>query len=155
MAQLPSVFRAQDHESMDDFSPIPADSYMVEIVKSEIKDTKAGDGKRLVMQAKVMSGDYKGRLLFIGLNIINPNPTAVEMAHKELKSITDAVGKGNSEITDSQMLHAIPFMVDVVIKPATDSWPEQNQIKKYYEVEGGAPAGDVADGNPFADEDDD
>lgn len=153
MAQLPSVFRAQDHDSMDDFSPIPADDYLVEIVKSEIKDTKAGDGKRLVMQAKVIGGDYNGRILFIGLNIVNPNPTAVEMAHKELKSIAVACGKGDGTISDSQELHAIPFMCKVVVKPATDQWPEQNQIKGYWEVEGGAVGGEVVEGNPFGDDD--
>jgi len=149
MAQLPSVFRAQDHDSMDDFSPIPAGEYDVEIVKSEIKDTKAGDGKRLLLQFKVLNGEYKGRIVFNGLNIVNPNPTAVEISMKELRSICDAVGK--AQVSDSAELHAIPLKIVVAIKPADANWPEQNVIKKYMTIDGADSA--VADeGNPFDDD---
>lgn len=153
MALLPSVFRAQDHDSMDDFSPIPAGEYITQIVKSEVKDTKAGNGgKRLVLQEKVMEGDYAGRLVFVGLNIVNQNPVAMEIANKELKSICEACGKGNHELQDSAELHMIPHKITVAIKPADANWPEQNIVKKYEALEGTA-AASAKDSNPFAEED--
>lgn len=149
MAQLPSVFRAQDHEAMDDFTPIPANEYISQIVKSEVKDTKNKDGKRLVMQEKILEGEYKGRIVFIGLNIINPNSTAVEIAHKELRSICDACGK--AVVENSEELHMIPHKITVGIRPANANYPEQNVIKKYEALDGSAAAASDGD-NPFGDE---
>lgn len=152
MALLPSVFRAQDHDSMDDFTPIPAGEYVTQIVKSEVKDTKNKDGKRLVLQEKILEGDYAGRLVFVGLNIVNKNPIAMEIANKELKSICIACGKGEREIQDSAELHMIPHKITVAIKPADQNWPEQNVIKKYESLDETVQAS-AKDSNPFAEED--
>ena len=50
MAMLPSVFNTDDHEEMTGFEPLPVGVYLAEIVKSELKDTKAKDGKYLSLQ---------------------------------------------------------------------------------------------------------
>ena len=81
MAKL--TFNTASKEEMDDFSVVPVGDYNVQIVKSDIKDTKAGDGKRLNFQFKILDGKFKGRILFVGLNIQNPNPQAVEISLKE------------------------------------------------------------------------
>ncbi len=97
MAMLPKVFNSDEFEPMTDFSPIPEGWYQLEIVKSEIVPTKAKTGKRLNMQAKVIDGTedenkYEGRVIFIGLNLENPNAQAVEISLRELRSICDATG---------------------------------------------------------------
>ena len=150
MAQLPSAFNAGQHDKMEDFTPIPeGERVPVMIVKSEIKDTKAGDGKRLLLWQKVQSGEYKGKTVFIGLNIVNPNPTAVEIAQKELASICEACGKVT--ITDSQELHGIQFFATVGVEEQ-DGYPPRNFVKKYESVN--AAIGDARaakpKGNPFA-----
>lgn len=146
MAQLPQAFNAEEID--DDFDVIPKNNYTVEIVSSEMKVTKAGTGKYLSLQLKVIKGDFKGKVLFDLLNLVNPNETAEEIAKRTLKRICDAVGK--KRITDSKVLHDIPMIAKVDIEPATDSWPAKNIIKNYSAIPGAMPHSDR--GNPFGDD---
>ncbi len=157
---LPTVFHAHEHETMDDYSAIPvADekgvkiNFTGQIVKSEVVKTKAAlddnanCGRRLNMQVKILEGDHVDRVIFIGLNVANPNPVAVEISMKELRSISDACGVG--EVVDSQQLHMIPFGFNMKIVPATEKYPEKNEISKYWALEG---TGLAAASDPFGDD---
>jgi hypothetical protein len=126
---LPDVFNAKDNEKMGGFDPIPAGWYLVEITKSEMKDTSAGTGRYLTCQLKVLEGEYEGRYLFNLMNLVNPNSTAVEIAQKELASMCEACEL--DEIEDSTELHGIPMAVRVVIKPESGGYPPKNEIKAY------------------------
>ena len=160
MAQLPKVFRAQDHDSMDDFSPLPVDkatgksTYNMQIVKSELKNTKnhtpENPGQRLVLTFKVIDGDYAGKIAWNGLNIVNPNPTAVEISMKELTSICEACGKASIE--NSEELHMIPMKVTLGMKAADANWPEQNIFKKYEPIGGTTAVASDTGSNPFEDD---
>lgn len=127
-------FSTSGQAEMDDFSVVPVGDYNAQIVKSELKDTKAGDGKRLNFQFKILDGEFKGRILFVGLNVQNPNPTAVEISMKELTSICKACKK--EAVEDSGELHNIPLKISVKIKPASGNYAEQNQIIKYMPYDG-------------------
>lgn len=144
MAQLPEVFNTDDHEEMKGFEPLPIGVYTVAIIKSEMNDTKAGDGKYLSLQFKVLEGEHAKRYVFTNLNLINPSQEAVEIAQRELKSICVACGI-EGELEDSVDLHDIPLGLKLGIKASTAEWPASNTIKKYYaeadipEDEGGTP----------------
>lgn len=129
MAQLPDVFNAKDNEKMGGFEPIPEAWYLLEITKSEMKKTNAGTGSYLTCQLRVLEGEYKGRYIFNLMNLDNPNPTAVEIAQKELASICEACGL--DEIEDSTELHGIPMACRVVIKEGSGGYPPKNEIKAY------------------------
>lgn len=129
MAQLPDVFNAKDSEKMGGFDAIPAAWYLAEITKSEMKDSASGSGEHLDFQLKVLEGEYEGRYLFVLLNLINQNDTAVEIARKELASICEACGV--DELEDSTELHGIPMAVRVAIQPGTNLYPPKNVIKAY------------------------
>ncbi len=134
MSLLPSVFNSEEHEPMTNFTPIPEGWYKLEIVKSEVVATKAGTGKRLNMQAKVVDDEkYEGRIIFIGLNIQNPSKMAVEISMRELRSLCDAVELPSVE--DSVDLHDIPFMGKAVIEKS-EGYADKNVIKKYAKLEG-------------------
>ena len=47
MALLPNKFNASKGEKLGSFTAIPAGTYLAQIVKSEMKDTKNRDGKYL------------------------------------------------------------------------------------------------------------
>ncbi len=137
MAMLPEVFQSDDHEPMTDFSPVPNDWYKFEITKSEIKPTKNKKGKRLNLQAKIVDGGeeknggepkYKGRIVFIGLNIQNPSVQAVEISQRELRSICDAVGV--EVLEDSVELHDIPFWAKAAIEES-EGYAPKNILKAY------------------------
>jgi hypothetical protein len=134
MAKLPGAFNASEHEKMGDFSPVPAGEYLAQIVKSELADTKAGTGKFLKMEFRIMNGQYKDRALWARLNIINPNAQAVEIAQKELATICAAVGL--VRITDSEELHMKPLLIKVAIKPGEGQYLDSNEIKNYSPAKG-------------------
>ena len=144
-------FSTNGQEEMDDYSVIPQGDYNAQIVKSEIKPTKNGDGKRLNFQFKILDGKFKGRIIFVGLNIENPNPIAVEISMKELTSICKSVGL--EDIEDSTELHGQPLQIKVAVKPPQGNYPEQNVIKKYSPYTGDAPESEggesSGDDNPW------
>lgn len=134
MAQLMQTANVEgNNEKMGDFSAIPAGEYIAQIVKSEWKDTKAGDGKFIQFQIKILEGEFTGRVLFDRLNLVNPNPVAVEIANKGLNSMCDACGLVG--VDDSEQLHGIPMNVVVKVEPATPSYPESNSIVNYFALE--------------------
>ena len=138
MAEL--IFNGENAEAMDDFSVIPAANYNAQIVKSDIVPTKAKTGTRMNIQFKIIDGDFKGRIIFAGYNITNPNEQAVEISRKEIKSICDAIGKPNG-IRDTNELHNIPLQIKVVITPADGKYAEKNEVKFYEAYEGVAVEG--------------
>ena len=138
MAELPDVFSADDHEPMQEFGLMPSVWYLGHIKKSEIKKTKAGTGLRLNMQVEIECSEedefnedeskYKGRLVFVGLNIQNPSQQAVEISQRELRSICDAVGV--PEVEDSEELHDITFGFKLGVE-SSEGYDDKNVIKKY------------------------
>lgn len=127
---LPDVFNAKDSEKMGGFETTPAGWVIAEVVKSEIKDTKAKTGKYLTCQFKVLEPEkYAGRIIFNLLNLVNPNQLAVDIAQKELASMCEACGI--DELEDSVELHGIPLGLQLKVKGATADYPEKNEIKAY------------------------
>lgn len=148
MAQLPGAFNANDHEGMQDFTPVPAGNYIALIEKSEKKEAKTQGNFYWNLTFKIQSAEdgdvkYKGRLLWARLNLINANPKAVEIANNELSTICKAVGK--VAIQDTAELHNIPMLITVKVTPATAQYPESNEISNYKRLEGmAAPAAPAA-----------
>lgn len=130
MPLLPQAANTADNNTaMDDRSPIPAGDYLMHIVKTEMKQTKAKTGHYLSCQFKVLEGDCKGRVVFTNLNLDNPNPVAVEIANKELNSICQACGLEGVE--DSDELLNIPMKVTVKVTPGDAQWPPSNETSAY------------------------
>lgn len=139
-----------DAEPSQDFSPIPVGEYVVQIVDSDIKPTKRGDGHRLEMTFEVMDGEYKGRKVWQSYNVDNPNPKAVEIAQREIRSIREATGQLGA--MDSQEFHYKPLVIRVDIEER-DGYSPRNVIKAYKAVAGGqgnAPATGAATAAPAA-----
>lgn len=127
MAQL--NFNAEDAPESD-FEPIPKDDYLCQVIQSDMKATKAGDGSFLELRIQVVEeGDYHGRLLFERFNLQNPNETAVRIAQRQLAELCEAVGVLSVE--DSEELHGIEFVARVDIEPAKGDYGPQNRIKKF------------------------
>ncbi len=136
MARLLSQFNAKDNEKMGDFTPVPPAEYVAQIIESELKETKAKDGTRLVLKFQIMDGEFNGKTIYDSLNIQNKNSQTVEIAQKALASICEACGI--DMLTDSEELHNKPMLISVSVKPATAQYSAQNQIKGYKEY--GSPA---------------
>ena len=136
MPLLPKVANtANNNAGLEDRTPLPAGDYLVHIVKTEFKETKAKNGHYLSVHMKVLDGDHKGRTLFSNLNLNNPNSVAVDIANKELNSICKACGKQGVE--DSDELLQIPMIASVTVSEGDAQYLPQNRVNGYQSVEGG------------------
>ena len=97
-------------------------------VQSECGSPRPAPGQMLWLDMEVLEGPFQGRHVYDQLNLINPNPTAEEIAQRTLSAICHAVGK--LQVADSEELHFLPLLVRVAVKP-----------NGYNEVKGYKPAG--------------
>ena len=112
----------------NDYSPILDGEYAAQIIKSEMKDTKAGTGQYLELRVQILEPPYNGRIVFDRLNLINPNQVAVSIANRTLADICTALGI--TEIEDSEELHNQELTVRIATEER-DGYPPSNVIKKY------------------------
>lgn len=138
MAYLGGTFDATQVQPDAPRELIPAGDYTCIIIESEMADTKKG-GQRLKLTLQIIDGEHQNRLLWDGLNLVNDNPKAVEIAQRQLSAICHAVGK--FQVSDSSELHNLPLIASVKIRPEQNGYSAQNEIKGYKAVgSAGAPA---------------
>lgn len=121
-------FDASTVDPRSTFEPIPNGTYRMHITSSEVKATKDTKGRYLQLVLTVLDGDYKGRQVWERLNIVNSNPTAQDIAQRQLSAICHATGV--MKLANSSQLHHIPMLVTVVVKQSPGYDP-QNEVKKY------------------------
>ena len=127
MAQLGATFDATTVEPNKPFEPVPPGQYLAQIVNSEMRPTKDGTGQYLWLELDVLEGAFAGRKLFDRLNLVNANPTTVEIAQRTLSAICHAVGK--MQVDDSEQLHLIPLIVDVKVQPPKNGYDASNSMR--------------------------
>lgn len=138
MADLEMDFNAGDVPEDDrNFDPIPAGDYMMQVIESELKDVKSGEGQQLVLTLEVMDGPYSNRRVWDRLNIHHNNADAQRIAQRSLADLCLAVGI--QSLRNSEDLHFKPFIGRVSIKPSKDpQYGPSNAVR--YKPRGGAPA---------------
>jgi hypothetical protein len=122
-------FNATDIDPSDNFEPIPPGQYPVQIVHSEMRPTKRGDGQYLFVELEVLDGEHQGRRVFDRLNLQNPNQDTVAIAQRALSQIAHAVGV--LDISDSEQLHFKPLLANVTVQPPKGDYSASNQVRGY------------------------
>lgn len=136
-------FDATGIETRGTFDPIPDGWYNVQIVSSDMKDSSTG-GQFLYLEMEVLDGQYAGRRIFDRLNLINANPTAVEIAKQALASICEAFGM--TGVGDSTELHNKPMQAKVRVRPANEKYDASNEVKGYKAISGPRPVNNAQPG---------
>jgi len=110
------------------FDVIPAGEYEACIVKSQMKQTKDGQGQYLELELQILNGQFQNRKLFDRLNLKNQSAKAVQIAQGTLSAICRAV----SVLTpnDSLELHNKPLRVKVKVTK-DDQYGDKNEIMAY------------------------
>ncbi|MBF0094660.1 MAG: DUF669 domain-containing protein, partial [Alphaproteobacteria bacterium] len=126
MAKFGNTFDASTVEPSKSFEPLPPGRYLVQIVASEMRPTKdgQGQGQYLWLELDVLEGAFTGRKLFDRLNLVNNSAQTVEIAQRTLSAICHAVGK--LQVQDSEELHLIPLIADVKVKAGTNGYDASN-----------------------------
>ena len=127
MARFDTTFDASGVEPLTGYELLPAGDYNVQIVESEMRPTRNGTGEYLWIGMDILDGQYQGRKAYDQLNLINPNPTTVEMAQRTLSAICHATGE--LHVSDSEDLHFKPMTIRVSIRKPKDGGQERNQIR--------------------------
>ena len=133
MAQI--NFNAANVAPQEAFSVIPAGQYIAQIEESEIKATKSGTGQMLKLKYRVLDGQYKNRIVFSNVNIVNQNPEAEKIGQRQLSGICHAVGV--LQLQDTAQLHNKPVKIKVKVRvDDTGKYDDQNEVAA---VEAAAP----------------
>jgi hypothetical protein len=115
------------------FAPIPAGRYLVEIIETDVKPTKAGNGHYLYLVFRVVEGPYEGRQLWDRINFDNPSQQTVEIAQKTLRKLCRLCGYRPAVLENTQELHFKRFYINVAIE-TTPGYDPQNTVR-YSEVQ--------------------
>jgi hypothetical protein len=126
MARFDTSFDATSVEPTSAQELLPTGKYRAQIVESEMRVTKNGMGQFLWLMLDILEGEHKGRKIFDQLNLVNPNPTTVEIAQRTLSAICHATGK--MHVSDSEELHLIPMTIQVKIRPPKNGYGESNAV---------------------------
>jgi len=110
MARFDSAFDATGIEPTTAYEILPAGKYRAQIVESEMRVTKNGMGQYLWLMLDILEGPQQGRKVFDQLNLVNANPTTVEIAQRTLSAICHATGK--LQVNDSEELLAVAPLVE-------------------------------------------
>ena len=116
------------------YGVIPAGVYVAIISKTELVDTKAGDGRYLNVTHQIIEGDYKNRLIWEMVHRVNKNPKTVKQGDEALCMLGEACH--TPQFNDSEVFHNIPLLITVKVNAARDNgrggmWPEKNSIEKW------------------------
>ncbi len=119
----PDGFDTHSVEPQKDYVAIPPGKYPVQIEKSELKQTKAGDGHYLELACVVLDGPAKGRKIWDRLNIDNPSQQAREISQRQFAALGQALGL--VKIADTQQLIGGICIACVKVKG------DNNEIRTY------------------------
>lgn len=147
MSKLPVNFSTKDHKGrMGNFDPIPNGEYVGRLKENERVPTKANleknEGNKVAIKNgqhrykltwEITQGEYKGRLIFGGLNLEHDDEKTVERAYDELATIYDAYGKVSVDDLDDLKGEII---LKIGLGKASPEYPANNVVKDYLPMKG-------------------
>jgi len=146
MAKLKKPINSNDQDDSNDYSPLPAGWYDVEIEQAELRQSNSGDYDAVNVTFLVVGPTHAGRLLWNWFNYSSDIPEnqrddkmkkAIQIGRSELNRMCRAVGL-NGELEDTDDLTGKILKVKVAIDKK-DS--EKNAVKGYKPSDGAATQG--------------
>ncbi len=124
-------------ENTGDFTVIPESWQKFVIVGDELTDTKAGNGKMLILMLQIVEGQHAGEIIKDRLNIINPSEVAQKIGQGTLKRLCNLTGVPYPPPSTEKM-YGKPIMGKVTIEEfksnTTGKDLKSNKISKYEAV---------------------
>lgn len=135
MAQI--AFDASTVAPQQSFSPIPAGVYVAQVVDSDLKPLKSGNGEGLSLTMEVLDGECRGRKVFANLNIRHTNPEAQRIGQSQLSALCHAAGV--IRLQDTTQLHNKPLRMRVKIRKQ-EGYDDRNEVSGFEPFAGSVPA---------------
>jgi hypothetical protein len=130
MAQLGKAFDFSAVDTTDNFELLPAGDYIVEVVDSAIKQTRAGDGEYISLQLRVVDGQYENRRVYTNINTVSPKADTQAIGEKLLAQLCSAVGLPHA-LEDTADLHSIPVRATLKIEREKNGYPARNNVRAF------------------------
>ena len=118
-------FNASEVDPNVGFGPIPAGTYVAQVVDSDLKMNRAGTGQYIALQLEILDGEFKGRRVFSNLTVSHTNKTAERIGQAHLSALCRAVGV--MQLTDTAQLHGRPIKITVRIRK-DEKYGESNEV---------------------------
>lgn len=134
MAQLQNVFDATQIDPSQGVGQLPVGAKLpVAIVDSEVKATKDNQNGYIQFTLQVQSGEHAGRKGAYRLHMYHQKEDTRRIAATQLSALCHVTGV--FQVQDTQQLHNIPFLVDVVAQAD----PKYTEVKAVYDINGNEP----------------
>lgn len=134
MAQLQSVFDATKVDPSQGIGQLPIGSKLpVVVIDSEVKPTKDNSGGYIQYVLQVQQGEHAGRKGAYRMNMYNSSDAARRVAESQQSALCHVTGV--FQLQDTQQLHNIPFLIDVVAQAD----PKYTEVKAVYDINGNEP----------------
>lgn len=128
MAKVDFTFAGDEAElNSNDFdrTPLPDGKYNVEITNSDYRDNSNGTGSYVMVEFRVIDGEFSDRKLWGNYNIVHSNETAQEIGQQQFaKLCLAALGKPSCSDTDELIGRQLCVGVGLDKKD-----PSRNRIK--------------------------
>jgi hypothetical protein len=139
MAFLGQTFEAdQLPQGSSIYDPLPPGWYNANITAAELKPTKDGSGQYIKVRYDITGPAHQGRVVFGNLNIKNASVKAEEIGRQQLGDVMRAVGLATLQDTDQLIGGSLSIKLD--IRPATEQYQAQNEVRGFKAINGAAPA---------------
>jgi hypothetical protein len=109
---------------------LPEGDYVLQVIQSDVKEAKSGNGLNLELVYEVMEGPCAKRRVYDRMNnIAHSNAQAQEIGQRPLKRLCEALNLG--PITDSDTLHFKPFRGSVRVEKGDPGYDDKNVVKGF------------------------
>lgn len=108
-----------------DRTPLPDGKYNVEILDSDYRETKTGNGSYVMVEFSVLDPEFASRKIWANYNILNASPKAQEIGEQQFaKLCMAALGKPSCTDTDELIGRQVVLGVGV-----EKNDPSRNRVK--------------------------
>lgn len=139
MASLGNYSGSALVEGQSEFDPIPEGVYDMEVIASDVVQTKTGNGQMLKLELGVASGDFAGRRVWTNINIVNQSQQAQEIGQRQLSDLCRACGMA-AVPSESEEFHGIPIRVKIKMGKPNPPYEARNEVAKFLSAGDDAPA---------------
>lgn len=121
-------FNAANITPQEVFTPLPAGVYLAQVVESDVRPLKSGQGRALALTFQVINGPYANRRVFANLNVEHRGSAEAErIAQSQLSALCHAVGVIN--LQDTTQLHMRPVTIRVrVRRDESGQYPDKAEV---------------------------
>lgn len=111
------------------YQPVPPGEYEVEIINSDIKQTRSGENQ-VVFIYEIANGDYRGMQVFDRLSLFSMDPRVKEMSQRKLKTIAISCGLPNPNyVADTAEFHGRHMITKLAIREYNGN--QYQDVKSY------------------------